>query len=626
MLSFSAWTFTGGASKAYRDGVTSFSPIYLGNALSFLFNFLLFAPRFRQMRVVTAMQAVRLRFGAANDAVLHLAATPSGNSLRRHLARRAFSVFTSAVFDVSLGWTITVTGIVVLIVAVVGGSWAVVAGDFIQMLILMPVTIVAAFLALAKVGGLAAFLAKVPRDHLALTGVERSPILWLWIIAVLLKQSFAMNSMLESSRYLNVKDSSHARRAALLGMALHLVGPFVWFIPPLVATITHPDLHALFPRLKNPDEGAYVATCFDVMPAGTIGLLLSGIFAATMSVMDGGLNRNAGFFVKSFYQVAVRPGAGEKELLLVSKITTCVFGLLVILSASLLTTRLSTTGLFNQMLDLSALVALPYAMPLVWGVVIKRAPSWAGWSTVLVGFASSLVAYFCLNAGWIQTAAGWDPLTRRERDDWLLLVSVLLNITVCSAWFLGSCRFARRRSADEQARVERFFQQMKTPVDFASEVGVADDARQYRTLGALALVYGSFIALMLLIPNPLAGRLGILFCAVCMLGAGGLLRWRGCRLASIAPVVPAAASPSPANLQQEPRRAEVILSPSPIGSSDSCLLVSIRGCSFPFPLTAPPSQSSQTPTPPASTRPSSNPSKSARSRATNPLPTPRSPL
>jgi SSS family solute:Na+ symporter len=543
MLSFSAWTFTGGASKAYRDGVVILA-IYLGNALSFLFNFLLFAPRFRQMRVVTAMQAVRLRFGAANEQFFTWLQIPLG-ILYAGIWLAGLSVFTSAVFDVSLDWTITVTGIVVLIVAVVGGSWAVVAGDFIQMLILMPVTIVAAFLALAKVGGLAAFLAKVPRDHLALTGVERSPILWLWIIAVLLKQSFAMNSMLESSRYLNVKDSSHARRAALLGMALHLVGPFVWFIPPLVATITHPDLHALFPRLKNPEEGAYVATCFDVMPAGTIGLLLSGIFAATMSAMDGGLNRNAGFFVKSFYQVAVKPGAGEKELLLVSKITTCAFGMLVILSASLLTMRLSASGLFNQMLDLSALVALPYAMPLVWGVVIKRAPSWAGWSTVLVGFASSLVAYFCLNAGWIQSVAGWDPLTRRERDDWLLLVSVLLNVTVCSAWFLGSCCFARRRSADEQARVDRFFQQMATPVDFASEVGVADDARQYRILGALALIYGSFIALMLLIPNPLAGRLGILFCAACMLGAGGVLRLRGRRFASITPAAATAASPLP---------------------------------------------------------------------------------
>jgi SSS family solute:Na+ symporter len=535
MLSFSAWTFTGGASKAYRDGVVILT-IYLGNALSFLWNYLLFAPRFRQMRVVTAMQAVRLRFGAANEQFFTWLQIPLG-ILYAGIWLAGLSVFTSAVFDVSLDWTIALTGIVVLIVAVVGGSWAVVAGDFIQMLILMPVTIVAAFLALAKVGGLAAFFAKVPRDHLALTGTELSPILWLWIIAVLLKQSFAMNSMLESSRYLSVKDSSHARRAALLGMVLHLVGPFVWFIPPLVATITHPDLHALFPRLRNPDEGAYVATCFDVMPAGMIGLLISGIFAATMSAMDGGLNRNAGFFVKSFYQVVVRPRASETELLLISKITTCLFGLLVILSASLLTTRLSTTGLFNQMLDLSALVALPYAMPLVWGILIKRAPSWAGWTTVLAGFASSVVAYCCLNATWIQTAAGWGPLTRRERDDWLLLSSVLLNVTVCSAWFLGSCLFARRRSADEQARVDGFFKQMATPVDFAREVGDDDDARQHLTMGALALVYGSFITLMLLIPNPEAGRLGILFCAICMLGAGGLLRWRGHRLASIAPAV-----------------------------------------------------------------------------------------
>src|SRR5579859_5305095 len=63
MLSFSAWTFTGGAGKAYEDGAIILA-IYFGNAIGFFFNFLFFAPRFRQMRVVTAMQAVRKRFGA----------------------------------------------------------------------------------------------------------------------------------------------------------------------------------------------------------------------------------------------------------------------------------------------------------------------------------------------------------------------------------------------------------------------------------------------------------------------------------------------------------------------------------------------------------------------------------
>src|ERR1700743_641220 len=66
MLSFSAWTFTGAASKAYQDGAIVLT-IYIGNAVGFLFHYLPCAARFRQMRVVTAMQAVRKRFGPANE-------------------------------------------------------------------------------------------------------------------------------------------------------------------------------------------------------------------------------------------------------------------------------------------------------------------------------------------------------------------------------------------------------------------------------------------------------------------------------------------------------------------------------------------------------------------------------
>jgi len=49
MTQFSSWTFTGAAGKAYTDGL-AVAFIFVGNALGFFFNYLYFAPRFRQMR------------------------------------------------------------------------------------------------------------------------------------------------------------------------------------------------------------------------------------------------------------------------------------------------------------------------------------------------------------------------------------------------------------------------------------------------------------------------------------------------------------------------------------------------------------------------------------------------
>jgi len=528
MVQFSAWTFTGAASKAFEDGPVIMI-LFFANAVGFFFNYLVFAPLFRQMRMVTALQGVRARFGAGSEQFFTWLQIPLG-VLYAGIWLNSLSVFISAAFGFNLQQTILITGLVVLIMAVIGGSWAVVTGDFVQMLILMPAAIVAAFLAIAHVGGWSAFVSKLPPHYFNWAEAARPEIIWLWIIAILIKQFISTNNMLEASRYLNAKDSREARWAGMLGCVLFLVGPLVWFIPPMVARITHGDLAAEFPHLKNPTEAAYVITCLDTMPAGMVGLVICGIFAATMSSMDAGLNKNAGFFVKNFYHVVLRPHAKDAEQLLVSKIVTLIMGLLVI-AAALKFSSLKSLRLFDLMLQFGALVALPYSVPLVWGVLVQRAPAWAGWSSVLVGFATSLLANYYLTPVWLAEFMGWaQPLNEREVSDWTLLSGVLLNTLVGSAWFLGCCWFHCKRGEAEKTRVEEFFQQMRKPVDFHLEIGEDNDAQQCRLLGVLCLIYGGFIALLVFIPNPLGGRIALLACAGMILIVGALLHFKARRL------------------------------------------------------------------------------------------------
>lgn len=519
---FSAWTFTGAAGKAYQDGPV-IMVIYLANALGFFCNYLFFAPRFRQMRVITSIQGIKARFGNGSEQFFTWVQLPIG-VLYAGIWLSGLSVFISAAFGWNLSTTIILTGSVVLFMAVIGGSWAVAAGDFIQTLVLMPITVVTALLALAQVGGWTSFLQRLPQHHLHWTQGARGEILLLWIVAILLKQFISANNMLEASRYLNAKDGREARKAALLAAILFVIGPIFWFIPPMVARIMHPDLHAIFPGLKNPAEAAFVVAGLDNMPAGMLGLLLSGIFGATMSNMDIGLNKNAGFFVKNFYQVLVRPRASEKEMMLVSKAVTFLLGLLVISAAIAFSN--GKVGLFNLMLQFGGLIAVPYCVPLIWGTLIKRAPAWAGWTTVLIGFATSFVGKQWLNGEWGQGLIGGKPFSTRETDDWVLLLGVLLDVIVCSAWFLGTCFLSARRTEKEKQRVEEFFIRMNTPVDFHAEEGAGNDVQQYRTLGLMCLIYGAFISVLVLIPNSLLGRLGMFACAGTMLGIGYWLYWK----------------------------------------------------------------------------------------------------
>jgi Na+/proline symporter len=539
MTQFSAWTFTGAASKAYSEGWPIFV-IFFANAVGFAFNALYFAPRARQMRLVTAIEAVRIRFSRANEQLFTWLQIPLG-TLYAGIWLNGLAVFLAAAFGLDLQMTLIVTGLVVLIMTLVGGSWAAVAGDFIQVLILMPVTVVAAFLALRAVGGPVAFVDRLPAGHLDLSEVFNSPLMGLWVIAILIKQFVSTNNLLDASRYLCVKDGTHARRAALLASALFLVGPIVWFLPPMAASILHPDLGAMFPAMKNPSEGAFLAISVSTMPAGMVGLLICGILAATMSSMDSGLNRNAGIFVKNFYQPLLRPHATDRELVRAGKITTGALGILVILAA-LNFSRLENVGLFDLMLQFGTLVALPYSVPLVLSVLFKRTPPWSGWSTVLVGLAASLLTTRHLDAAWLQNTFDLAPLNAAERGYWTVAAGLFVNVTVGGAWFFGTMLFWKRTPAEVRERIEAFHTRMLTPVDFAREEGAGSDRMQGTVLGILCLAYGAFISLLALIPNDLVGRLCFLFCGGVVLLIGWALRRAAKRTPHEPTAVPASVS------------------------------------------------------------------------------------
>src|SRR5581483_3889974 len=112
------------------------------------------------------------------------------------------------------------------------------------------------------------------------------------------------------------------------------------------------------------------------MPVRMLGLMMSAIFAATIANMDTRLNKHAGLLIRNFYRHDLRKHASETESLFAGRITSFVFGILIILVAYIISKF--GVGIFNLMNMFSAMVALPFIMPLIWGIVIKRTPSWAG--------------------------------------------------------------------------------------------------------------------------------------------------------------------------------------------------------------------------------------------------------
>ena len=525
MTQFSAWTFIGAASKAYVDGPIILT-IFLANAVGFFINYLLLAPMLRQTRAVTAIQTIRQRLGKGNEQFYTWMNIPIGLIYAAIWLNAVGKFFTQAFPGFELVPTIIALGLIVLTVSVVGGAWAVSATDFIQLTLLMLVTVVAAGFSLNAVGGAGELVTNLPHESIFGNDITIPLLAIFWMLTVLLKQIISTNSMTNANRYLNARDSSHARKAALLASILFVVGSFIWFIPPMAASILYPDIAAeVSADFANPSELAYVVMAQNILPNGMIGLFIVGMFAATMSSMDTGLNKNAGYFIVNFYQPILRKNASEREQFWAGNIASLVMGLLVIgiaLYLEVLATKGDGMTLFDIMLSFGAIVAVPIAVPIILCLFVKNTPDWAGWSCALVGIVTAVLINHVFTAAWFEGLIGKD-LTGREEGDYLYIITVVLNVVLVSGWFFYTKRFFRGYSKERQAEVDGFWADLHRPVE-ADEQTSELDGPQCRIIGWMATTFGAFMALlMVVIPNDLAGRGAFFFCAGILLFVGWLL-------------------------------------------------------------------------------------------------------
>lgn len=423
--------------------------------------------------------------------------------------------------------TIILTGLVVLIMSVTGGSWAVIASDFMQMVIIMAVTVTCAIVAIVQGGGVTQIVENFPvqegASFISGNNVNYLSIFGLWAFFIFFKQFSITNNMLNSYRYLAAKDSKNAKKAALLACLLMTLGPLIWFMPSWYIAGQGVDLAQIYPNAgSKAGDFAYLYFVEEYMPAGMIGLLIAAMFAATMSSMDSGLNRNSGIFVKNFYEPILRPQASEKELVFVSKLTSTFFGISIILVA-LFINSLKGLSLFDTMMYVGALIGFPMTIPAFCGFFIKKTPDWAGWGTLVVGGIVSYFVGLVLTAEMVQNWFDLQPLTGREWSDLKVAIGLIGHLVFTAGFFVLSTLFYKPLSDERQVQVDQFFENLATPLVADSTAQKKLDNKQRRMLGSLIAVAGVGVMAMFALPNPMWGRLVFVLCGFIVLAVGLLL-------------------------------------------------------------------------------------------------------
>ena len=529
MGTFTAWTFTGAAGMAYEAGY-SVMFIFLGSALGYFMNFLFLAPWLRQMRVTTLPEAISLCFGEVTRNFYAFYEVPV-RILYAAMSLYSLGIFCSAVFGYNINYVIVGCGIVTLFYSATGGRWAVMATDFLQGLILLPLTVIIAWICLDKLGGVGNMIQMIEAEGLTdeyhmINSAElfAGAYTWGWMSAIFVKQFLVYNSLNAAPRYFSVKDGREAQKAALLACVLLILGSVIWFLPPITARLLFHD-QVMAMDISKPAEASYAIASISILPAGLIGMIVVAILTATMSSMDTGLNTNVAILIKDIYPKVSRffswKQKKESELLQIGRLYTWFLGSMIILLA-LYFAQQSGVGRFEIMLDVGALLAVPIAIPLLWGLFFRQTPWWA--ALMSIGFAFVPSSFFFLYEtiyeliGYSEEFIAGVKWTYQQK-----LFSVFFAGTF---GFLLSILFAPAKDSEHRAMVDRFFKLMKTPIDFEKEIGEGNDLRQLNVIGRFGITVAGFIALLLFIPNPIEGRMAILVLAL-VKGGISLLMIRG---------------------------------------------------------------------------------------------------
>jgi SSS family transporter len=514
MGQFTAWTFTGAAGMVYKYG-TTVMVCFMTALAGYLFAAFVMAPRWRRSRVLTPVQFLRQRYSPETIKVFAwflcvLTFLSSGIALTA--LSKFFSAYVHLSPDVLLNvdLLILVSGFVVLVYTFTGGMWAASFNDVVQFLILLIATVFVVPLCLAQVGGLRGLIAHLPAGHLSPVdprglfdpyGFKSIVYIFGWMIML----GSAANSEKAAQRYFSVPDERHARNAALVAGFAFFLAPLLFFIPPLVATITHPEL-ASRPELL---DTAYAVVARDVLPVGMIGMMLAAMAAATMSTIDSAVNMIAGILSRDIIQPRLKKVGDDHHLLALGKTLTLILGVGAIVVAILVNHGFTTV--FDALTKLWGWGGLSYAVPVILGLLVARTSKWAALVVLPVG---TVTAVICTEVFKFQPYGYTVPI--------VLIVSL--------ATFFGSRLFYRRgRDPEYDANVDALFGELKRPVNFAEEVErfAPPGAKGPSSLGLTGVctaLIGAVLGLVAVV-EPVAGDRPVLAAAAGALVAMGLVMW-----------------------------------------------------------------------------------------------------
>lgn len=390
--SLSAITYLSVPARAYAVDCTwmlANTGIFLITPLVIVF----YIPHFRGRPISTAYEYLERRFNLATrlyGSVCFIVF--QGGRVGIVLLLPAIAL--SAATGMNIYWCIALMGLLTTIYTALGGIEAVIWTDVLQTIVLLAGAVFALFLIVGSIDGGATAMFATANAAGKLHTINWSwdytqDALWVVIIGNAFSNLYpATADQTAVQRYLATSTSRQAGRALWIHAFLAIPVAFLFFglgIALWVFFRQHPQL--LDPALKN--DAILPLFIAERFPAGMRGLLIAGVFAASMSTLDSSINSVSSVLIKDFYQRFSRH-VPERRALRAAQLLTLVLGVCGTCSA-LYAARLDAVSLWEPFLKLLNLVGGGLAGIFALGVFTRRAN---GTGAITGAVVSGVVLYF----------------------------------------------------------------------------------------------------------------------------------------------------------------------------------------------------------------------------------------
>jgi Na+/proline symporter len=297
----------------------------------------------------------------------------------------------------------------------IGGLWGVLVTDLFQFALKMSMIVVLAWIAVAKIGGIAVLKLQLSHvDSVARqSGDSTGSILsffpsfhlgWttdaLWTLPVI---TFALYLAVQwwaswypgaepggggyvAQRMFSARDEKNSLGATLwFNIAHYAMRSWPWILTGLVAVAVyspHGGLHPSAEFAAEPEKG-YVMVLRDFLPPALRGLMIAAFLAAFMSTVGTQLNWGTSYLINDFYRRFLVRKAGEKHYVLVSKL---IIVLLVILSGYAAANITSIQSAWQLLLGMGAGTGSVLVLRWYWW----RINAWSEISSMIAAFIVSM--------------------------------------------------------------------------------------------------------------------------------------------------------------------------------------------------------------------------------------------